>query len=392
MKRRDLIKLGAAAAGTGMLPACGVPKQVADMRGEGGSAEWNAMLDEQLGNLARPGLLQSLVGNRAKRALTPADRERMAAKDEMFRRLLGTVLVTQSFRELPEGTRSEQAVQTRMWSHYDQIGSSIFEIGDMLAALSPHDQSRLKTVLDSNPAIAMDIGEAIDTQAARAGISRARRKQLKQMMSQTTFRLESNHGTAMIDEYVTKVERLKATDERHAQALELAAQLNERAFWKAQQRFAQDPPGAASAPATGGASTSAPPPTQIETLTQSARIAARRGDCRATEVLGARVAEIDLTYYQTVFATDPEILTCQAGISREPPGPAMPSKHRPGSTGLRVGGYMLGVGFGIGLVSVILLNAGGAGGVGLVGLTVGALMIGIGLLVLVFSALVYLLE
>jgi hypothetical protein len=402
MKRREALKLGAVVAGAGMLPSCAVPKPVSEMTGNAGPDEFNAMLDEQLGNLAKPGLLDKLVSARIKRELTPEQSARIAEKDAMFRRVLGTVLVSQAFRELPEATRNEQAVQARMWSHFDQIGSSIYELGEMMAALTPDERNRLSTTLKGDDSIAMDLGEALDGHAARAGISKARRKSLKKMMTQTAFRLKSGHATTVIDEYVAKVEKLAATDERHAQALELAAKLNEKAFWQ-QQRLAQDPPGTPTTPpATGG-----PPPqpvpvpaqTQVETLTQSARIAARRGDCRSIDVLGKRVFELDPTYYNTIYRVDPEILSCQQGFDRDgvpPPGRPVPpawqqqpmtTRRHPGATGLKVGGYMLGVGFGILLIAALIAES--AEGVALVGLTVGVLMIGIGLVVLLISAIIY---
>lgn len=400
MKRREALKLGAVVAGAGMLPSCAVPKPVSEMAGGAGADEFNAMLDAQLGGLAKPGLLDKLVAARTKRELTPEQSARIADKDAMFRRVLGTVLVTQAFRELPEATRNEPSVQTRMWSHFDQIGSSIYELGEMMAALTPEERGRLGTTLQGDSDVAMELGEALDGHAARAGISKARRKQLKKMMAQTAFRLKSGHATTVIDEYVAKVERLAATDERHAQALELAAKLNEKAFWQ-QQRFAQDPPGTPSGgpPATGNA-VPVPPQTQVETLTASARLAARRGDCRSIDVLGKRVFELDPTYYNTIFKVDPEILSCQQGFDRDaappPPRPVPPAwqtqpmttRRHPGSTGLKVGGYMLGVGFGVLLVAALAAQGGGEG-VALVGLTVGVLMIGIGLIVLLVSALIY---
>jgi len=430
MKRRDAIKLGAVAAGVGMgVPGCSLPKLVGTMQGPTGAADFNTMLDEQLAKLDGPGLLQRLVTARTKQALTPEQTERIAAKDELFRRVLGTVLITQAFRELPEETRNEQAVQARMWSHYDQIGSTIFEIGDMLAELSPQDRAKLRTTLEDNPDLSMELGEALDARAARAGISKTRRLQLRRMMSQTAFRLKHNHAGSMIDEYVAKVEKLRATDERHAEALALAAQLNEKAFWRHQQMLAQDPPGtpttrtptappgpsAPTAPPGPSAPTAPPPLTEVEILTQSARVAARKGDCRAIEMLGARVLELDPTYYHTIFQPDPEILSCTPGVDRDAPPPRPPrtrsvfprkrgevayvpsrspvapakKQDHPGEGGLRIGGYMFGIGFGIGLVSAAMLSTEALVGPGLVGLTVGVLMVGIGLIVLLFSALIY---
>ena len=52
MKRRDVIKLGAVAAGASAgVPGCAVPKLVSTLHGADGAAAFNAMLDAQLTKL-----------------------------------------------------------------------------------------------------------------------------------------------------------------------------------------------------------------------------------------------------------------------------------------------------------------------------------------------------
>src|SRR5687768_4513029 len=127
MKRRDVVKLGAvAAAATAGVPGCTVPKMLGSLRGADGAAAFNAMLDEQLGALdGASNLLGKLVEGQTRKPLSAEKNAKLAEKDAMFRRMLSTVLITQAFRELPEETQAEPAVQERMWQHYDQIGSSI---------------------------------------------------------------------------------------------------------------------------------------------------------------------------------------------------------------------------------------------------------------------------
>jgi hypothetical protein len=60
----------------------------------------------------------------------------------------------------------------------------------------------------------------------------------------------------------------------------------------------------------------------------------------------------------------------------------------PGAGGLRIGGYMLGIGLLTGLASALLISI-GAEGAGVVGITLATLLFGIGLLVLLISALIY---
>lgn len=405
MNRRDVLKLGAVAAGTA---ACGLPKPVATMSGPSGGAEWNAMLDEQLAKLAKPGFLHRLAGASGK-SLRPETEARLAEKDAAFRRLLSTVLITQSFRELPRDTQTAPDVQARMWRHLDQINSTVFELGDMLANLDANQRKDLRGHLRAKPDLPDALGSALDARAAAAGLSGKRRRQLRRMMAETSFRLRHGDPSSIIDEYVAKVDRLRETSARDAAAIDLAEKMGERSFWDAQRLAQSDGPPSAAPPAPAptaplspaGATPLGPPPppSMAEMLTKSARSAARRGDCTTIEVLRGHVQEIDAAYYAANFANDPEILSCKQGVSRDPPQAPVahlsPGTHydnntrppHPGSTGLRVGGYMLGIGAAVGLGSALILDAGAF--VGVFGITAGVILVGIGLIVLLVSALVY---
>jgi hypothetical protein len=149
-------------------------------------------------------------------------------------------------------------------------------------------------------------------------------------------------------------------------------------------------------------------PSLPETLTRSARSAAIRGDCKTVEAIRGRVRSIDAAYYEAHFVRDPDIVACRQGVDRtprpapfpggpgaQPPAPgAQPAasdmevpepKKQPGRRGLRVGGYMLGIGvvtFGLSLALVSSSEA------FLVGMTVGALLFSIGLITLLISAII----
>lgn len=435
MKRRDVIKLGAVVAGAGVgVPGCAVPKLLGSLHGEDGAAAFNAILDEQLGKLEGPGLLHKIVEGRAKKKLSAETSAKIAEQDAMFRRMLSTVLITQAFRELPVETQVEPAVQTRMWRHYDQIGSTIFEISDMLASLDAKQRAQVRSTLQEQPDLAMELGEQLDARAARAGMSTTRRLQLRKMMSQTAFRLKSGHASSMIDEYATKVEKLRTTDERNAAAIDLTSKLGERAFWRHQQRLAQAP-GAPPAPTAGSAPSPPPgpaqpaqpgapqppapadpasvPPSATPTvpppqqpmhvlLHKSARSAARRGDCRALEVLGNRVQELDAEYHRTAFQTDPLIAACRPGVTLDAAGNLVlqpvpdasaaqtedvkPPPH-PGSKAISAGGYMFGIGLIAGLGGALLLAADVF--IGVIGITAAVILVGLGLLVMLIGAIVY---
>jgi hypothetical protein len=313
---------------------------------------------------ARPGLLQQLIGAIAGPVAerSPEVEAKLAEKDALFRRMIGTLLVTQGFRELPVETQLDPAVQARMWDHMDEIGATVFEVTDTLAALDETHRARLRTVLDRQPDLPMDVGELIDAQAAGAGISGARRRQLRQMMSQTAFRLRHGDPGSIIDEYVDKVARVTEATGRHGDALRLAKQLGERSFWRYQHLLAQQdaqPPPPAPAPAP------APPvPAPAPAPAQPAAPAA----VPAPAVQPRPPA---------LAAPQPRF------VEMEEPTP----KPRRGERGLRVGGYMLGIGVVVGGLSLLLVNS---SEVFLIGLTAGAMLFAIGLLTLLISGILLL--
>lgn len=368
MKRRDVMKIGAVAAGAGVgVPGCAVPRLVSNMSGPDGAAQFNAMLDRQLAEMARPGLLQRLIGATGP-ARSPEQAGRLAEKDALFRRMLGTLLVTQGFRELPVETQLDPAVQERMWGHMEEIGATVFEVTDTLAALDEPQRAQLRSVLGQRQDLPMELGEMIDAQAANAGISGARRMQLRRMMSQTSFRLRHGDPGSIIDEYVEKVARMNESTERHGDALRIAKQLGERSFWRYQHLLAQDP-GPPGQPQPQPPPI-APPPVQVPP---------------------AQPAPAQPVPAQPAPAPGPaQPWPVQPGPPSMQPQPIMmqppPPQRRPGARGLRVGGVMLGIGVVVFGVSALLVD-GGSGGA-LVGLTVGALLFSIGLIVILISAII----
>lgn len=397
MKRRDVIKLGAIAAGASVgTPGCGVPRMLSSLRGEDGAAAFNAMLDDQLARLQKPGLLHRIVSAEAKRPLSEDQQTKINEHDAMFRRMLSTILITQGFRDLPLETQIHPAVQERMWKHADQFGSMVFEVSDMLANLDATKRKKIQEHLSKRQDLPMVMGEALDARAAAAGLSQKRRMQLRTMMKQTSFRLRNAHPNAVIDEYVGKVERLRASTATDGQAMSLAEQLGEREFWKHQRmwRDTTPTPPAQAAPAA----TSANP--MVGDLTNNARAAAAKGDCRLVTQLGVYVKELDPSYFDASFKTDPALADCMRKFYLEsqqgrPPGATPPTSPTPeavdkphrGSGGLRVGAYMLGIGLVVFLIA-IPITAADFGGV-FVG-TLGVVIFGIGLLVLLISAIIYL--
>jgi hypothetical protein len=308
---------------------------LANLVGADGAAQFNAMLDEQLGRLDKPGFLHRLVTEQTRKPLSAEAEAKIDEKDAMFRRMLGTLLISQGFRELPPETQLEPAVQDRMWKHWDQIGSSVYETSDMLAALDAGERDEIQKTLRERPDLPMVLGQTLDDRAASVGISRSRRLQLRSMMSQTSFRLRHGDPASIIEEYSGKIERLRASSERDGDAIDLASKLGEREFWRYQHL-----------------------------------IAARE----ATVATPVRVAQMGVMRPGA---------TSSAGASQT----EEKKKPHPGSGGLKAGGYMLGIGLLVGLASALIISAGSFAGV--FGLTLAVILCGLGLIVLLISAIIY---
>src|SRR5262249_36664084 len=126
-------------------------------------------------------------------------------------------------------------------------------------------------------------------------------------------------------------------------------------------------------------------------LHKSARSAARRGDCKAIEILGKRVRELDPEYHRTAFAVDQVLLDCHPGIAVDNHGmpvterrpqqavePVSKPEH-PGNGAIRTGGYMFGIGLLVGLGSGLLLAADVF--IGVFGMTAAVILVGLGLII-----------
>lgn len=337
MERRDVLKVGAlGAAATAVGSGCATVPH-ADTAPAGGpdggpsgglsSDEFLSLLDRQLGYIGHARFVDEFVTQASGRVRAPAVQQTVSESDDAFRRMLRTLVITQGFRDLSVETQVEPAVQTRMASHMDEVDATVFDVAERLAAIDAAQHARVQRALRDQPDLAMRIGEAVDAHAAAAGLSGARRRQLRMMMMQTAFRLKHEAPGTLIGAYTQKVTRMRQEGERSALALAVSERIGRQAFWAYQKRVAQAP----------GAS----PP-------------------QAQPVPGAPA---------------PGTL---------PPPQAAPS-HR--YTVLKVGGAMMGVGVVTFGVSALILSAGGSDGF-LIGITVGSILFGLGLLFLIVGAII----
>jgi hypothetical protein len=350
MKRRDVLKQAAATAAVASVGAsaaagegCATVPRAPAPRDDRAAADYLAMLDRSLELAPQMRPVHEIAAQRRPGPRSPEHDQFVAGSDAMFQRLISALFVTQSFRDLPPGTQTHPAVQTRIASHLDEIDGTVFELTSFLSAQTGDERAQLRDALRKNPNAAMDVAELLDGHAAAMGVTVERRRQLRQIMKHATFRMRTESPGALIDEYTAKVQRLRGEDGKSALALALAQKLGEDQFWRYQHHLAQDAGPGASTPATAAPAARLSPP----------------------------------------GATRPSAVAPQ-------PAPAAP--HKPGDTAIKAGAYMLGIGvvdFGLGALIVSNTSGGVLFGIALVGgITIGALLVAIGLLTLIIGALI----
>jgi hypothetical protein len=241
MDRREAIKLGlgfTAGATLGSTVGCAPgAREVAQGDSPVHMDLYLANLDSQLEKIRGARFVEGFAAESAGKPLTSAMRESIAPSENLFRKMLHTLMLSQSFRDLSEEGRYHPGMQKRMAENFEAMDATVFEVNDMLAKLSPEQRDATRETLRKHPGLAMRLGESLDEQAALAGVASARRLQLRSIMTQTSFRLSKHDPGVVIDEYVNKVRRATAPGKAEIAASQSAGYVGSEAFWRYRDRM-----------------------------------------------------------------------------------------------------------------------------------------------------------
>jgi hypothetical protein len=271
------------------------------------------------------------------RPLTDVQKVALEPKEKLFRGMLRTLYLTQTFRDLPEEAQRHPGMQRRMREHIDEVDQTVTDVTGFMSGLDDDQRTKLQQQLRARPDLGMSIGEAIDDQAAIAGVSRKRRLQLRSMMMQASFRLKHSAPGAVIDEYVDKVQRMTAQGGAQADlTLRIAGRVSGDQFFQT---------------------------TPIDT----------QGG--------------DVVTDPAQPATSP---SAQPAPAAPTTSPAKRKKVRQGEGTVKTGAILMGVAVVTAGVSALFVAAGGGAVIlGAIGLTVGAILFAVGLIMLIVGAIIY---
>ena len=239
MKRRELLKFSAGiAAGAALGTAgCAMPgvRQVGDRLVPEDIDAFLGGWDSHLAEIGQSKFVEGFAAGYHGRPLSADQLQDLEPSETLCRRMLHTLVLTQSFRDLSEDSQRHPEVQKRMLDNAQEINDTVFAVSTHLEGMDASQRKAIQEALLRRPDLAMEIAETFDGAAARAGMTGRRRVQLRSMMTQTSFRLSKADPGTVIDECVGKVKRV--SEPRRAEMLSslTAAQAGNEAFFRSGQ-------------------------------------------------------------------------------------------------------------------------------------------------------------
>jgi hypothetical protein len=155
--------------------------------------------------------------------------------DTLGRKALKTMYMTAMFSDLPELAQQHPGMQSRLRKTLPIMDEAANGMTDWLASRSPEELARVQAALRDRQHPTMQVVEAIDEQAARVGVSRRRRLQVRAIATQADWRLRNQDPALLVQETLERVRRVSATDVKREAAEDLlAARAGEAIFWQEQ--------------------------------------------------------------------------------------------------------------------------------------------------------------
>lgn len=219
MKRRDFLIGAAGALAAGATSGASFSRLLA-------APNWPNIMPDEMNNF-----LTRLDGAMNRTALTPgsghfqsAFERRPPSEDDvlLFRQGMRSLLLVGNFGDLSLEGQTHPGVQKRLKYSAPEMDSAVLGLMDKMESLSPTARADIKSALRKDPELADRVLEAIDMESASVGVPMRRRLQLRAMGKTVVRRL--NHSSDMvIDEYVTKCQKVDSQSGSIAEVQRLLA-------------------------------------------------------------------------------------------------------------------------------------------------------------------------
>jgi len=260
-----------------------------------------------------------------------ADAELLASRTRLGRSATRSLYFLGAFLEMEEHERLHPGVQLRLRRLLPEVSAAIEGTTELIESLGPEDHRALQATFRQDPDLASRVGEELQRVAREDGFGFTRRLDLRVAVERLGGQLKSQNPALLLDPMARKVRRIQASLRSNAEQQRIQAiRTGEEAFWNFQQRSLQ-------------------------------AVAA----------------------WDAIYATRPAAAYLGALESTYPESPpAKQETERNYGPGLIVAG----IGLGIGIIGGILYAAGATGPGAVMGITVGPILLLIGIIMLIVQA------
>jgi hypothetical protein len=197
-----------------------------------------ASLDRRLAWIDQQSLPPSLIP-RPGRPLSPEQQERAARWTTLFRQSVRTLYVTGRFLDLPDEIKIHPDVQERVLAAQPEMNEAVFGVTELLESLGPADHRGIRATLRARPDLGEQLAGLLDEPAREDGIPFKRRMSVRSIALGLTERMAAQSPALTIDPYVRRVRKLEArppTDEDHERLM--IARMGEQKFREHERRLA----------------------------------------------------------------------------------------------------------------------------------------------------------
>jgi hypothetical protein len=393
LQRRDLLKLAAGAAAgaavAGIESGCATtpparpaaPPAVADVAARLDPAAADAMLahiDRRLAWIHEASLPEDVLPlSRVPRGA--AFDERVSADGALIKKSIRSLYLTGRFLDMPDEMKVHPGVQSRVQAMQSDMDDAVLGMTSRLERMTADDHRKLQAYLQKDEKFGERLASVIERPAKEDGLSFQRTFGVRSSILELTRRMGAQSPSLVTDPLVSKVRRIEASPRSDAEeARRMAARVGENAFWAHQERLA--------------------------VLHQA--WAMRLGKARALASNDVAIGAADTAPSASDSALPPPAPSASASpIAPSPPaspasGPPAAPHPTTGGTTMKAGGIIMGFGAASVVVGLILagINGGFTAGTALgmaslvLGVTVGPILLAVGLIVVIVGAIIHAVE
>lgn len=191
-----------------------------------------ARLEEGMDEASRGHLMASLSPELAA-SRSPAARAHLARSEDLARKSIRSLMFSSAVRSMSPEQRSDPRVAVLAERMAPEMDETVEELTRALSEASAGQRQQVQQKLRERPDLPMVLAGKLDHRAAEVGVPRQARASLRAAAMDVSFRMRRQDPSGLIDEYLGKVERVRAVHGAQVEAeRRLAARATSEAVWR----------------------------------------------------------------------------------------------------------------------------------------------------------------